>query len=140
MTDFPIQVVGAAIVDALENPTQLLVAQRSAPANLAGLWEFPGGKVEPLETCEEALHRELNEELGVSISLGQEIEGAHVQGWVLNEKVAMRVWLAQIQDGRPAPLQDHSELRWVRLDQSVLELDWIPADYPIVEALLRKVR
>ncbi len=47
MSEYSIQVVGAAIVDSLESPSWMLVAQRSAPESLAGLWEFPGGKVEP---------------------------------------------------------------------------------------------
>lgn len=133
---YPVQVVGAAIVDSFEDPTQLLVGQRSAPPALAGLWEFPGGKVEAGEKCEDALLRELGEELGVSARLGQELAGPHPQGWVLNEKAAMRVWFAEITDGRAVALQDHAELRWVGLDASVLELPWIPADYPIVERLL----
>ncbi|WP_346845247.1 (deoxy)nucleoside triphosphate pyrophosphohydrolase [uncultured Rothia sp.] len=135
---FPVQVVGAALVDSLGSPQKILVAQRSAPKTLAGLWEFPGGKVEPGESCQQALHRELSEELGISVSLGEEIEGPHSQGWVLHERAAMRVWLARIEDGEPAPLQDHSELRWVSLDQSLLQLAWIPADFPIVEALLAR--
>ena len=67
---FEVQVVGAAIVDSLEAPTRMLVAQRSAPQTVAGLWEFPGGKVEPGESCEQALGRELTEELGVQARLG----------------------------------------------------------------------
>lgn len=137
---YPVQVVGAAIVDTLTSPTRLLVGQRSAPPALAGLWEFPGGKVEPGEACEDALLRELGEELGVTAQLGTEIAGPHPQGWVLNEKAAMRVWLAEITDGRATALQDHAELRWVPLDATVLELPWIPADFPIVEELLAGVR
>lgn len=135
-TVYPVQVVGAAIVDSLATPTRLLVGQRSAPPALAGLWEFPGGKVEPGEACEDALLRELREELGIAARLGTEITGPHPQGWVLNEKAAMRVWFAEITDGRAAALQDHAELRWVPLDATVLELPWIPADFPIVEKLL----
>lgn len=139
-TVYPVQVVGAAIVDSLTTPTRLLVGQRSAPPALAGLWEFPGGKVEPCEACEDALLRELREELGITARLGTEITGPHPQGWVLNEKAAMRVWFAEITDGRATALQDHAELRWVQLDATVLELPWIPADFPIVEELLAGVR
>ncbi|MDO4821906.1 MAG: (deoxy)nucleoside triphosphate pyrophosphohydrolase [Rothia sp. (in: high G+C Gram-positive bacteria)] len=137
---YPVQVVGAAIVDSLTSPTRLLVGQRSAPPALAGLWEFPGGKVEPDEACEDALLRELREELGITARLGAEITGPHTQGWVLNEKAAMRVWWAEITDGRATALQDHAELRWVPLDATVLELPWIPADFPIVMELLAGVR
>lgn len=139
-TGYPVQVVGAAILDSLEAPTRILVGKRSAPPALAGLWEFPGGKVEPGESYQEALARELLEELGVQVILGGELEGAHPQGWVLNEKAAMRVWLAEIAAGAPATLQDHAELRWVPLTRKLLDLPWIPADFPIVEKLLSGVR
>ncbi|MCC3297015.1 (deoxy)nucleoside triphosphate pyrophosphohydrolase [Arthrobacter caoxuetaonis] len=131
------QVVGAAIVDDLANPQSLLAARRTAPEAYAGMWEFPGGKVEPGETCEAALHRELSEELGVEVALGAEVTGPLAQGWPLNPKAAMRVWLVEVTAGEPLPLEDHDELRWVRLDSPELaELPWIPADLPIVTAVL----
>lgn len=135
------QIVGAAIVDSLAAPSRLLVARRSVPPSLAGMWEFPGGKVEPGETCEAGLEREIREELGVAVTLGSELEGPLEQGWQLNPGAAMRVWFAEIADeGVPEPLEDHDELRWLSLEtEEVLELDWIPADYPILRELLRRV-
>jgi 8-oxo-dGTP diphosphatase len=133
-----INVVGGAVLDSLENPTRLLVARRTAPPQFAGMWEFPGGKVEPGESAEQALHRELLEELGVKVRLGNELEAGSAAGWRLNDRAAMRVWLAELVDGEPRPLQDHDELRWINLGNhsEVLALPWIPADLPIVEALL----
>lgn len=136
-----INVVGAAVVDSLEAPTRLLAARRTAPPQFAGMWEFPGGKVEAGETAEAALHRELAEELGVQVQLGPELESGNTAGWTLNEKAAMRVWFAELTAGEPLPLEDHDELRWVSLadhDQA-LGLPWIPADLPIVRALLDQV-
>lgn len=130
--------VGAAIVDDLRSPRSLLAARRSAPEQYAGMWEFPGGKVEPGETCQAALHRELAEELGVEVALGTEVAGPLAQGWPLNQSAAMRVWLVQLTAGEPQPLEDHDELRWIRLDSPDLaQLSWIPADLPIVSAMLQ---
>jgi 8-oxo-dGTP diphosphatase len=119
----------------------MLVARRTAPEQFAGLWEFPGGKVEAGEACEAALHRELREELGVSVRLGAELPAEGPAGWRLNDRASMRVWVAEITEGEPHPLEDHDELRWVGLvdHESVLGLPWIPADFPIVQALLRSL-
>ncbi len=133
--------VGGAVVDRLREPSGLLVARRSAPEKLAGLWEFPGGKVEPGEEPEAALCRELSEELGIGARLGVELQAEARHGWPLNERASMRVWFAEIVQGVPQPLEDHDELRWVSLDNhdEVLGLPWIPADFPIVRALLAEL-
>lgn len=136
-----IGVVGGAVVDSLADPGMLLVARRTAPPQFAGMWEFPGGKVEPGEAAEDALHRELREELGVLVRLGAELPAETAAGWPLNAKAAMRVWFAELVQGEPRPLEDHDELRWLDLRNpaGVLDLPWIPADLPIVEALLAAV-
>lgn len=134
----PRQIVGAAIVDSLAHPTRLLAARRTAPEQFAGMWEFPGGKVETGELDTVALHRELVEELGVTVVLGAEVVGPVPGGWPLNERAVMRVWLAEVAAGEPAPLEDHDLLSWVPLTGSdeLVNLAWIPADRPIVDALL----
>ncbi|GAA4041343.1 pyrimidine (deoxy)nucleoside triphosphate diphosphatase [Arthrobacter methylotrophus] len=136
-----ISVAGAAVVDSLDNPKRLLVARRSAPPQFAGMWEFPGGKLEAGESFEEALHRELLEELGITVRLGSEVEPDTGSAWPLNERAAMRVWFAELLDGEPRPLQDHNELCWVPLGnpEEAFALPWIPADLPIVRALLERV-
>ncbi|SDX42605.1 8-oxo-dGTP diphosphatase [Arthrobacter sp. cf158] len=136
-----INVVGAAVVDSLATPTRLLAARRTAPPQFAGMWEFPGGKVEAGEAPEAALHRELAEELGIEVQLGAELTSGSDNGWRLNERASMRVWFAEVTAGEPQPLEDHDELHWIPLDNcdEALNLPWIPADLPIVRALLDRV-
>ncbi|QNE14178.1 (deoxy)nucleoside triphosphate pyrophosphohydrolase [Pseudarthrobacter sp. NBSH8] len=136
-----IQVVGGAIVDSLMEPTRMLVARRTAPEQLAGFWEFPGGKVDAGEECEAALHRELREELGVEVRLGPELPAGTAAGWRLNERASMRVWLAEITNGDPQPLEDHDQLKWISTTKrdEALSLPWIPADFPIIRALLESL-
>lgn len=132
-------VAGAAILDTRDAPRCLLAARRSAPESLAGLWEFPGGKVEPGESAQAALVREVKEELGVEIELGDEICADHPQGWLLANGARMRVFEAWIVLGDPAPLEDHDRLEWTELTAHALyQLAWIPADFPIVDALLAR--
>ncbi|MFZ2526926.1 MAG: (deoxy)nucleoside triphosphate pyrophosphohydrolase [Rhodococcus sp. (in: high G+C Gram-positive bacteria)] len=104
MTDKPREVVAAALF----RDGRLLLAQRTRPAELAGLWELPGGKVEPGETVEEALRRELREELGVDVSGGERI-GAAVP---LPDGRTLCAYRVELVAGTPAPLE-HSALRWV---------------------------
>ncbi|MGQ0632258.1 MAG: (deoxy)nucleoside triphosphate pyrophosphohydrolase [Sporichthyaceae bacterium] len=116
-------VVGAAIVrDGL-----LLAARRSAPSALAGGWELPGGKLEPGESEREALIRECREELGVEIAVGERVGGQ----WVLGTDMVLRIHLASLVSGEPAPLQDHDELRWLG-PAELYDVDWLPGDLPAV--------
>lgn len=130
-------VVGAALVDDLNQPSTLLAARRTEPPRLAGGWELPGGKVEPGEDPLAALHRELAEELGVEVELGVEIPGPQgvEAGWPMLPAHHMRVWLARVVAGQPAPIEDHDELRLLGPGQW-LDVAWLPADVPIVHALL----
>jgi len=133
----PILVVAAAIVDDFDRPRRLLAARRSAPSEVAGCWEFPGGKVEPDEDVVVALHRELLEELGVSAELGPEVMPDFPGVWPLTGTATMRLWLARIVAGEPVPLEDHDELRWLPIG-AWLSVPWLPADVAVVRTLERR--
>ncbi|MGR6972477.1 (deoxy)nucleoside triphosphate pyrophosphohydrolase [Streptomyces cynarae] len=122
----PIVVVGAAVLDG----DRLLAARRSAPPELAGRWELPGGKVEPGETPEQALVRELREELGVTADPVARVPGE----WPLKPGYVLRVWTARLVAGTPEPLQDHDELRWLTPEQ-IWGVDWLDQDVAAVEAV-----
>jgi 8-oxo-dGTP diphosphatase len=131
-------VVAGALVDDLDDPQQLLAARRARPASLAGRWEFPGGKVDRGESPEEALHRELREELGVRVAVGVELVGPDDGAWILSTRYVMRLWLVEAVSGIPEPLVEHDEVRWLPLGQW-LEVPWLDSDVRIVEALATAV-
>jgi 8-oxo-dGTP diphosphatase len=125
--DEPQIVVGAAIC----RDGRLLAARRSAPSSLAGRWELPGGKVDPGESEEQALVREIREELGVAVELTAQV-GAD---WPLAPGLVLRVWTARLADptADPLPLQDHDELRWLAPTE-LDTVDWLPGDRAPVRA------
>jgi len=115
-------VVGAVLRDAAG---RVLAARRERPAG----WELPGGKVEPGETEPAALVRELREELGVTVEVGERF-GPDVP---IDPNFLLRAWTVALFHGEPAALE-HAELRWLAPD----ELDtvpWLPADRPIIASL-----
>ncbi len=133
-----IDVVAALLVDALAAPTVVLAAQRTEPPALAGGWEIPGGKVDPGESPEEAVRRELWEELGVGLRLGPVVDGPLDGWWALGLRYRMRVWLAEVSDGTPAPLEGHAQLRWLR-PAEIWSVPWLPANRPILDAALARL-
>lgn len=121
-----IVVVAAAILDR----GWLLTGRRSEPSALAGGWELPGGKVELGESDEQALRREIQEELGVDIELGARIGGV----WPMSERYVLHAYRALVISGTPQPLEDHGELRWLEPGRW-WDVDWLIADRPVVELL-----
>jgi 8-oxo-dGTP diphosphatase len=120
----PIRVVGAAVL----RGGRCLVARRGAAMASPGRWEFPGGKVEAAESDEEALVRELAEELGVRVRVGERVgSGCTV---VSGRRIELVVYLAELVGGEPEA-REHDALRWLE-EGALPELDWAEADVPIV--------
>lgn len=88
----------------------LLITQRHANDHLGGLWEFPGGKREPGESFEQCLVRELEEELGIRVEVGAELEDlTHAYP---EKRVRLKFFKCRLLSGEPRPL-GCSQLRWV---------------------------
>jgi 8-oxo-dGTP diphosphatase len=124
-------VVGAAVVSG----DRVLVAQR-AGGPYDGLWEFPGGKVEPGESDLSALVRECEEELGVVVLpqafLGEVVLDGIVAGGAPSSST-LRVWWARLESEEPVA-HEHAALRWVAADE-LDDVAWIAADRPLVPAV-----
>ncbi|GAA1994425.1 (deoxy)nucleoside triphosphate pyrophosphohydrolase [Microbacterium pumilum] len=123
-------VVGAVII----RDGFVLCAQRGSAGLLGGLWEFPGGKIEPGETPQQALVREIAEELDCFVSVGAEVALTHHQYEF--GVVRLQTFYCQLLTGTPSATE-HAELRWVApTDLSALE--WAPADIPAVDKIERE--
>ncbi len=122
--------VGAAVL----RDGRVLASRRTEPPRLAGLWEFPGGKVEPGEDDGEALVRELREELQVEVEVGERLG----DDLPIGATAVLRVYLCRLLSGEPA-LVDHDEHRWLGADD-LLDVPWIPVDLPLVEQLRAVLR
>jgi 8-oxo-dGTP diphosphatase len=121
-----IQVVVAGLI--IENG-RLLAGRRRHPVELAGKWELPGGKVHPGETEGVALVRELSEEMGIDVAVGDRV-GAEVD---LGNNLVLRCHSARIAAGRPVPI-DHERLDWFGPDD-LDGLDWLPGDRELLPYL-----
>lgn len=125
----PMHVMAGVLLDA---QGRVLLAQRPPGKHLAGLWEFPGGKLEPGETPLAALQRELQEELGIAIEPGTPLVRVP---WRYGEReLLLDAWCITRWRGTPASLEGQA-LQW-RVPSLIDPATLTPADGPILQALL----
>jgi len=110
---------------------KVLAMKRAAHKPAAGKWEFPGGKIEPGETPEQAIRREIREELNIEITRLTHFD---------NSKTVTTEWEVELDcflvesDSMPTESTDHDEMRWVEIDH-LHNLDWLEADIKVIEKL-----
>ncbi|CAN5379493.1 hypothetical protein BH10ACT8_BH10ACT8_20790 [soil metagenome] len=128
--DEHVMVVGVALI----RNGRVLSAQRNHPPELAGRWEFPGGKVEKGESLQRALVRECKEELDVAVVVGDEIGRRR-----LDAGATLVLFAATLADplAEPAALE-HQELRWLARSQ-VLSVDWLPANREFTDDVMHRL-
>ena len=126
--------VAAALVD---DQGRVLLQQRAPGRAMAGLWEFPGGKVEPGERPEAALARELEEELGISVEAGALSPAAFASADNEDRHMLLLLYLCRQWRGEPRAL-DASALKWVRPGE-MGALPMPPADEPLIPLLDRLI-
>lgn len=122
-----IYVVGAVIV----KDGKILCAQRGPSKSLPLKWEFPGGKIEAGETPQQALKREINEEMSCEVSIGDKVE--HTVYEYDFGIVHLTTFLCTLKESQPR-LTEHVAIKWL-FPNELPSLDWAPADIPAINKL-----
>ena len=125
-----IKVVAAVICDSLENTTKIFATARGY-GEFKGQWEFPGGKLEAGETSQQALIREIQEELDVKIEVGELIDTIEYDYPTFH--LSMDCFLCVVVDGEII-LKEAEAARWLGKDE-LYSVDWLPADIALIEKL-----
>ena len=124
--------VTAAVI---ELDGKILAARKKSGLHLSGLWEFPGGKVEPGESPEESLARELEEELGIRCTIGAFV-GASIYRYGKEPIKLLGYFAAPLSTS--FALTDHDQIRWLAPEE-LFSVDWAPADVPLAEKVQEKM-
>ncbi len=107
----PHKIIGVAVI--WNDHEQILIDRRRSEGVMGGLWEFPGGKIEPGETIEECIQREIKEELGIVIAVGEHL--ITIDHTYTHLRVTLTVHQCRLMTGVPQPLEC-DEVCWVNLD------------------------
>lgn len=108
----PHKIIGVAVI--WNDQKQILIDRRRPEGAMGGLWEFPGGKIEPGETIQECIQREISEELGIVIEVGEHL--ITIDHSYTNLRVTLTVHHCRHLTGIPQPLES-DEIRWVTLEE-----------------------
>ena len=125
-----IKVVAAVICNSLENTTKIFATARGC-GEFKGKWEFPGGKLEAGETSQQALIREIQEELDVKIEVGELIDTIEYDYPTFH--LSMDCFLCVVVDGEII-LKEAEAAKWLDKDE-LYSVDWLPADIALIEKL-----
>ena len=125
-----IEVVAAIFIN---KNNEIFCARRKDEGELALKWEFPGGKIEPAESHQEALIREIKEELSTDIKVNDFI--MTVKHQYKGFHLTMHAYFAEVVTG-DLVLNEHTGFKWLRKEE-LYSLDWAAADLPIVEFLAK---
>lgn len=130
MNQMPMMVVAAALID---QQSRVFVQQRPLEKTMGGLWEFPGGKVEPDETPEAALIRELGEELGIETETACLAPATFSTGQVGDRSLILLLYVCRKWKGQIQPTEA-LDTRWLRTHE-LFALEMPPADAPLIGIL-----
>ncbi|MCX7595519.1 MAG: 8-oxo-dGTP diphosphatase MutT [Fischerella sp.] len=108
----PHKIIGVAVI--WNDQRQILIDRRPQKGVMGGLWEFPGGKIEPGETVEDCIKREIQEELGIAIEVGEHL--ITIDHTYTHLQVTLTVHHCYLIQGVPQPIECE-EVRWVSLDE-----------------------